>query len=137
MPNADGQLIRHTRTTRSLEPATVAERCRITLKAYLQIEAGTQNPSVEVVYRLATTLGLRPGHITPGLIDGAKARTLRDRRRAKGLKLSELAARIGVSISHLSNAEHGIRSLGPDALARAGEIFGCDPAAIETPRAAA
>jgi transcriptional regulator with XRE-family HTH domain len=74
---------------------------------------------------------MRPAQITPGLVDPARARTLRDRRRAQGLKLSELALLLGVSISHLSNVEYGTRAPSPDLLARAGRALGCEAAAIE------
>lgn len=131
MLTVKAEAIREARETRGLDPKVVADRCRITSRAYQRIEAGRSLPSVEVVYRLAAQLGLRPSAISPGLIDPVDARTIRDRRRARGFKLGELADAAGVSAQHLTNIENDLRKPSPELLAALARHFGCEPGDID------
>lgn len=128
MPKVNGPLIREMRQDRQLTGRALARQCRITSQSLSRIETGHAQPSIEVCYRLAAALGRQPAQIAPGLPDPAEARTIRARRQARGLKLSEMADAIGYSPTHLSNVEKGTFRGGAALLAAIAGILGCDPA---------
>jgi transcriptional regulator with XRE-family HTH domain len=130
MPAVNVQVIKDRRTSLHLEPETIAERCRLTTSGYINIEAGRALPSVEIAYRLAAQLRLKPPQLSPDLIDPAAARTIRERRRVRGIKVSELAGTLGVSVQHLMNVEAGIRNPGPGMLAGLAKALRCESAEL-------
>lgn len=56
-----------------------------------------------------------------------KGTTIRARRYAKGLKVFELAAIVGITPSHLSAIETGSKRPGPTVLSAIAEALGLDP----------
>lgn len=62
-------------------------------------------------------------------IDGDK---LWELRRAKGMRLKELGAKSGNSVSFLCDLEQGRRNVHPDRLQRIAQALGCTPADLRT-----
>jgi transcriptional regulator with XRE-family HTH domain len=133
MSNVNASLIRETRVARHISGRDLAIRCRIAPQTLASIETGAKRPSVEVCYRIAGQLGLRPADILPGLPDPAEARTIRDRRRAAGLKLSELAVAAGYSDTYVSDVEHGTYRPSAALLKAVAAVLGCKPSDLDDP----
>ena len=133
MSNVNASLIRETRVARNISGRDLAIRCRIAPQTLASIETGAKRPSVEVCYRIAGQLGIRPADIVPGLPDPADARTIRARRRAAGLKLGELALGAGYSCTYVSDVEHGKFRPSAALLDAIASVLGCRPSDLDEP----
>lgn len=131
MPTVNASLIRDSRNQLGLSVETLATRCKVTTVAMSNIEAGTHNPSYEVCYRLAVQLRISPPDLADVLVDWQDARSIRDRRRVRGLKRSEVAGRAGCSGTHLSNIEAGHKRPSIELRSRLAKVLGCEPDDLE------
>jgi transcriptional regulator with XRE-family HTH domain len=125
------------RRIRGMSVADLAAASQITPKGLRAVEAGRKEPSAELCYRLAASLGTEPSVISPGLPGPADARTIRDRRRAAGIKVGVFAARAGCSVAHLMNVEAGAVRPSGDLLRRVARLLGCGTGDLDPPESQA
>lgn len=121
-----GLKIRQAREERGLSLTNLAGLANISVSYLSEVENGRKSPSLQVVQRLAEALNLEPaalfgtgpqGRITPG----ERIRLLRTE---KGLTLAQLAKKVGIGASYLSEIERGQVSPAPATLSRIAEHLG-------------
>ena len=87
-----------------------------------QVSAGSRPWTDSLRERAMAALGQVPGqgvvYRQGGVVNGGQSTYIRERAREVGLSLGELADRVGVSASYLSQASRGKRNLGPGVQAR-------------------
>lgn len=102
------------RAARGWSQGKLATRAGLARETVARLEAGGRPPIADTVFRLEAALDLLPGELVPAWPEWAPislatwgARS-RERRRALGLGLAEVAAAAGVSDSTLSRFEREI-----------------------------
>lgn len=135
MPLLNGTLIQEALGRADMPVRVAAEDAGITYDALHNIVSGRSSASVEVGYRLARNLGIRPDLLSPDLLpDPRCARTARQRRQVTGRRRSEVADEIGITRGRLSGIEQGNgRPPGADTVWRLAKSLGCRPRDIAPP----
>ncbi len=116
----------------------LAERASLSVSYLSEVENGRKSPSLQVVQRLAAALNLEPaalfasgpqgGRITPG----ERIRLLRTE---QDLTLAQVANKVGIGASYLSEIERGRVSPAPATLNRIAEALDTGVAQILGPLA--
>ncbi|MEG6615855.1 helix-turn-helix transcriptional regulator [Peptococcaceae bacterium 1198_IL3148] len=105
-----GESIRALREERGYTLQDLAKRAKLSLSYLSEIERGSKRPSLKTIDKLATALNvpktqLIEGEITDtGLALGEKIRIIRNE---KAMSLQDLADKVGISLSYLSEIERG------------------------------
>lgn len=105
-----GERIRALREERGYTLQDLAKRAKLSLSYLSEIERGSKRPSLKTIEKLAAALNvpktqLIEGEITDtGLSLGEKIRIIRNE---KNMSLQELADKVGISLSYLSEIERG------------------------------
>ncbi|MBO8138577.1 MAG: helix-turn-helix transcriptional regulator [Desulfotomaculum sp.] len=105
-----GERIRALREERGYTLQDLAKRAKLSLSYLSEIERGSKRPSLKTIEKLAAALNvpktqLIEGEVTDkGLTLGEKIRILRTE---KNMSLQELADKVGISLSYLSEIERG------------------------------
>lgn len=132
-----GQKVRQAREERGLSLTNLAERASLSVSYLSEVENGRKSPSLQVVQRLAAALNLEPaalfasgpqGRITPG----ERIRLLRTE---QDLTLAQVANKVGIGASYLSEIERGRVSPAPATLNRIAEALDTGVAQILGPLA--
>ena len=114
----------------------LADRMGVSYKYLSQVSAGHRPWTDSLRERATEVLGEVPGQVVVyrqgGVVEGkGKSSYIRERARERGLSLTALADRVGVSLSYLSQASRGKRNLGPAVQARV-EAELAAPAKVES-----
>ncbi|MDI6709355.1 MAG: helix-turn-helix transcriptional regulator [Thermoanaerobacterales bacterium] len=105
-----GEQVRALREERGYTLQELARRAELSLSYLSEIERGSKRPSLKSLEKLAAALNVTKAQLVEGeprgasLTIGEKIRVLRGE---KGLSLSALAERAGISVSYLSEIERG------------------------------
>jgi transcriptional regulator with XRE-family HTH domain len=105
-----GERIRSLREERGYTLQDLAKRAKLSLSYLSEIERGSKRPSLKTIEKLAVALNvpktqLIEGEITDtGLALGEKVRIIRNE---KNMSLQDLADKVGISLSYLSEIERG------------------------------
>ncbi|MFO7151884.1 MAG: helix-turn-helix domain-containing protein [Bacillota bacterium] len=107
-----GKIIREFREKRSMSLKELAEKAGLSVSYLCEIERGKKLPSIEVIEKLAAALNISkdalfeesPSKKGPSTSPGERISILR---RERGLSLSELAERAGISATYLCQIENG------------------------------
>lgn len=105
-----GEQVRALREERGYTLQELARRAELSLSYLSEIERGSKRPSLKSLEKLAAALNVTKAQLIEGeprgtsLTIGEKIRVLRGE---KGLSLSALAERAGISVSYLSEIERG------------------------------
>lgn len=102
-----GQAIRQLREERGYSLHELAKRAGLSISYLSEIERGAKTPSLKTVEKIAAALNISKAQLIQDEKDeritlGQKVRVLRQE---KGLSLAELAGRVGISTSYLSEIE--------------------------------
>ena len=128
-----GDQIRALREERGYTLQDLARRAKLSLSYLSEIERGSKRPSLKTIDKLAAALNvsktqLVEGEITDsGLGLGEKIRIIRNE---NGLSLQELADKIGISLSYLSEIERGTVYPALNTLKRISEGLGVPATAL-------
>ncbi len=111
----------------------------VSYKYLSQVSAGRRPWTPMLRERAVAALGEVPGqgvvYRQGGVVEGGESSYIRERARERGLSLTALAERVGVSLGYLSQASRGKRNLGPAVQARVDAVL-VAPARVESaPRA--
>ncbi|WP_031516592.1 helix-turn-helix domain-containing protein [Desulfofalx alkaliphila] len=128
-----GEQIRALREERGYTLQDLAKRAKLSLSYLSEIERGSKRPSLKTIDKLATALNvaktqLIEGEVTDtGLALGEKIRIIRNE---KDMSLQELADKVGISLSYLSEIERGTVYPALNTLKRVAEGLGVPPTAL-------
>lgn len=132
------QKIRLAREERGLSLTNLAERAGVSISYLSEVEHGRKSPSLQIVQRLANALHLDPSallvdNITRvSITPGQRVRVLRTE---NGLTLSQLAEKVGIGASYLSEIERGRVNPAPVTLGKIAEALNVSIAGILGPLA--
>lgn len=106
----DGKLIRDTRKCRNLSLQDLAKKASISVSYLSEIERGKKQPSLETVNKLSQALNIsKEGLFSDSPRSSMSGSSLGERlylfRKRKGLSLSELAKKVGISKTYLCQIE--------------------------------
>ncbi|BCV23812.1 helix-turn-helix domain-containing protein [Gelria sp. Kuro-4] len=105
-----GRKLKAAREARGLSLSALAAAARVSSSYLSEVEHGRKSPSLPVLRRLAAALNLAPADLIAAeardtaLAPGERVRLLREE---KGLTLSALAEKAGITTSYLSEIERG------------------------------
>lgn len=128
-----GEQIRALREERGYTLQDLAKRAKLSLSYLSEIERGSKRPSLKTIDKLATALNvpktqLIEGEVTDtGLALGEKIRIIRNE---KNLSLQELADKVGISLSYLSEIERGTVYPALNTLKRVADGLDIPPSAL-------
>ncbi|MBM7854045.1 transcriptional regulator with XRE-family HTH domain [Desulfohalotomaculum tongense] len=128
-----GERIRALREERGYTLQDLAKRAKLSLSYLSEIERGSKRPSLKTIEKLAAALNvpktqLIEGEITDtGLALGEKIRIIRNE---KNMSLQELADKVGISLSYLSEIERGTVYPALNTLKRVAEGLGIPASAL-------
>lgn len=128
-----GERIRALREERGYTLQDLAKRAKLSLSYLSEIERGSKRPSLKTIEKLAAALNvpktqLIEGEVTDtGLALGEKIRIIRNE---KDMSLQELADKIGISLSYLSEIERGTVYPALNTLKRVAEGLGIPATAL-------
>lgn len=109
----DAEALKRYREEKGFTQRQLAERAGVSASYINEIENGHKRPSLRVLNRIAAELGVPAGVLVGRLAEGEPAAgltmgdKLRLARLEKGLTLTELAQKAGVSAGYLSDIERG------------------------------
>ncbi|TYP51672.1 helix-turn-helix domain-containing protein [Thermosediminibacter litoriperuensis] len=108
----DGKLIRNFRRKRNMSLQELARRAELSVSYLSEIERGKKQPSLEAIEKLATALNISKNALfEPEPTENRSSRSIGDRiallRQEKGISLSELAGKAGISATYLCQIEKG------------------------------
>ncbi|MBO8129681.1 MAG: helix-turn-helix transcriptional regulator [Peptococcaceae bacterium] len=125
-----GEQIRALREERGYTLQELAKKASLSLSYLSEIERGSKHPSLKTIEKLAKALHipknqlLDAGSNDNNLSIGHKIRLIRNE---KNLSLQELAQRVGISLSYLSEIERGLVSPSLTTLKRLAKELGVPP----------
>lgn len=121
-----GRKLKAAREARGLSLAALAAAAGVSPSYLSEVEHGRKSPSLLVLRRLAAALNLEPADLvaaeaqSAALTPGERIRLLRE---GKGLTLSALAEKAGITVSYLSEIERGHASPALTTLQRLAEAL--------------
>lgn len=128
-----GERIRALREERGYTLQDLAKRAKLSLSYLSEIERGSKRPSLKTIEKLAGALNvpktqLIEGEVTDtGLTLGEKIRIIRNE---KNMSLQDLADKVGISLSYLSEIERGTVYPALNTLKRVAEGLGIPATAL-------
>lgn len=128
VPAGVGSVIARSRGERGWSKAQLSRKAKLSRWSIYRLEAGVRPQRADTLFRVARALDIPLQEIVPDWPEWVPiaGRTIgevaRARRRALGLTLAELAARIGVSEATLSRYERGVCA-SPRLLERVGDDY--------------
>ena len=126
MPAINGHRLRELSVQAGLSHAKLAKAADCSSVHVQNIIAGRKTPGIALVHRLAAAVGCPVADLlTEPLPDTASP--LRQRRRAAGIRVHDLARLVGISAEHLNNIEAGRRGPSQRVLAELATALGCTP----------
>lgn len=139
-----GEHLKKMRVERGMSPEELSDRLDIPVECLQEIEEGKRRLSPTTIQEVAKIFGVPeetllameqprrsasleiPPEVTPEGI-GRKIRELRE---ARGLTLSEMARKTGLSLAHLSEVERGLSSASLKTLDKIAEVLEISPAVL-------
>lgn len=108
----DGKLIREFRLKRNMSLQELARKAELSVSYLSEIERGKKQPSLEVVEKLAAALNISKNaffdeSVTRKRDTSSVGDRIRILRQEKGISLSELAEKAGISATYLCQIEKG------------------------------
>lgn len=126
LPDGLGAMVARERRARRWSQARLAVRAGISRASVYRLEGGRGAVLADTLFRIAHALDLGIGDLVPAWPEWEPVKGLgpgeavRERRRALGMTIAEVAARVGVSEATLSRHERGI-GVSPAFLRRLGD----------------
>ena len=107
-----GKTIREFRKKRNMSLKELAEKANLSVSYLCEIERGKKQPSLEVIEKLASALNISKDalfdeHFPKGSGTTSTGERISILRRERGLSLSELAQKAGISATYLCQIENG------------------------------
>ncbi|MDN5331041.1 MAG: hypothetical protein PWP45_266 [Tepidanaerobacteraceae bacterium] len=107
-----GKTIREFRKKRNMSLKELAQKANLSVSYLCEIERGKKHPSLEVIEKLAAALNISKDalfyeNLTRGSSTTSTGERISILRRERGLSLSELAQKAGISATYLCQIENG------------------------------
>ena len=127
----ESNFIRERARTMGMTMEELSDRSGVSYSYLTQVSRGRRNMGVKVQASIESVLGA-PAKVAPArlanrqgeVIEGDKSSYIRERARALGITMRELAEKVGVSASYISMVSRGRRNMGVKVQARVEAVLG-------------